>query len=63
VTPAADWFAVGVMRYEVLVGKRPFEGSPMEMSAKEEERFRPPSSLVPGRLGHFERPLCGAIVT
>ncbi len=46
-TRAADWFAVGVMLYEALVGTRPFNGSPLEvLLAKEQERFAEPKSCV-----------------
>lgn len=48
VSPAADWFAVGVMVYEALSGQLPFEGTDEQLlAAKEDEAFRPLSELDP----------------
>jgi eukaryotic-like serine/threonine-protein kinase len=47
-SPAADWFSVGVMLYEVLTGVKPFTGSLVEMTGlKRKGQYRPPN-LVPG---------------
>jgi serine/threonine protein kinase len=46
ITPAADWYSVGVMLYQVLTGHLPFSGSNLAViEAKRNGRPRPPTSL------------------
>src|SRR5262249_59781822 len=48
VGPPSDCYAVGVMLYEVLTGRLPFDGTGIEvLQAKLHEIPRPPSSLAP----------------
>ncbi len=49
VTPAADWYAVGVMLYEVLRGRLPFGGTLADMLLHKETRDPPdPRQAMPG---------------
>jgi hypothetical protein len=46
-TEASDWYAVGVVLFEALTGRRPFEGSAAEVQAAKQARESPrASSLV-----------------
>src|SRR5690606_22866585 len=48
-TEASDWYAVGVMLYEVLAGVRPFFGQAMQvLVAKQREVPPPPSQFAAG---------------
>lgn len=49
VGPAADWYAMGAVLFESLVGRPPIEGMPWEvLMAKQHRRPEPPSSFVDG---------------
>jgi tetratricopeptide (TPR) repeat protein/tRNA A-37 threonylcarbamoyl transferase component Bud32 len=48
-TEASDWYSVGAMLYEALVGRRPFEGESEQVMTRKQTELPPsPSSVVAG---------------
>ncbi len=56
-SPASDWYAVGVMLYELLTGVPPFDHGVDLLAAKRAGPLRRPSAVAPGIPGDLER-LC-----
>src|SRR5579872_3601027 len=49
VGPEADWYGLGVLLFEALTGRLPFEGTSQQVLArKQEQRPAPPSTLARG---------------
>jgi hypothetical protein len=45
---AADWYGVGVLLFEALTGRRPFEGTPLQLLMNKQNKEPPrPDALVP----------------
>lgn len=61
--PASDWYAVGVMLFEALTGRLPFDGSPGSILARKQLEDAPvPSALAEGVPSDLEE-MCRALLS
>jgi predicted Ser/Thr protein kinase len=62
VTPACDWYSVGVMLYEALTECLPFEGTGIEVMIAKQRKPPPPPSKLADRVPEDLESLCTALL-
>ncbi|MCA9232877.1 MAG: protein kinase [Planctomycetales bacterium] len=62
ITPAADWYAVGVMLYESLTAKLPFSGSMVQVLMEKQTRDAPLEPLADENIPEPLAQLCQALL-
>jgi serine/threonine protein kinase len=62
VGPAADWYAIGVVLYQALTGRLPFQGTHMEILAKKAHSEPPPPRALCPQVPRDLDALCVALL-
>ncbi len=60
--PAADWYAVGIMIYEVLTGHCPFEGALFDVLLKKQTEDPPPPTQIDPQADELLSELCMRLI-
>ncbi len=61
-TPASDWYAVGVMLYEILTGRLPIEGNPLQVIFKKQMETPPEPRTLESSVPPELNDLCVALL-
>jgi hypothetical protein len=62
VAPAADWYSVGVLLYQALTGRLPFDGPPLEVMRRKREGEPPRAGSVAAGVPADLDQLCGRLL-
>jgi hypothetical protein len=62
VGPEADWYATGVLLFEALTGRAPFEGPPLQVVTRKQKEEPPASSAVARGVPADLDALCAALL-
>jgi eukaryotic-like serine/threonine-protein kinase len=60
--PAADWYAVGIMIYEVLTGRCPFEGALFDVLLRKQTEDPPPPVQINPQADELLSELCARMI-
>jgi serine/threonine protein kinase len=63
VGPEADWYGLGVLLFEALTGRLPFDGSPLEVLARKQKEQAPAPTKLDPRVPRDLDELCVALLS